>query len=74
MDGYCRDGNAELAFEYLGCVWHGCRVCFQKQTATYENEREDIPKEPLTKHTLAQRYVLYKKKKDVLLSLGFKVI
>lgn len=74
LDGYCEIQNRKIAYEYLGCVWHGCRTCFPKQDATFENEVDSMPREPYTKHTLSQRYAMYKEKKQFLLTSGFEVV
>ena len=54
------------AYEYHGCVFHGCPDCFS-------NNFEDVY-HPLTKQSLAELYPLTIKKKAYLTNLGMQYI
>ena len=63
---YKLDGcSGSIAFEYNGCVWHGCPYCY----TDLDNIRH-----PYNGQTLAQRYALTIEKKVHLESLGYKVV
>ena len=63
---YKLDGCSEnIAFEYNGCVWHGCPICYTDLEET---------RHPYNNQTLAQRYALTVEKKVHLESLGYKVV
>ena len=63
---YKLDGvSGNLAFEYNGCVWHGCNKCYPDS---------DNVKHPYNKQTLAQRFAITMEKKAQLEALGFTVI
>ena len=61
LDG-CSD---KIAFEYNGCVWHGCSTCFVDLEGT---------KHPYNGQSLAQRLALTLEKKTHLKSLGYTVV
>ena len=64
LDGYCRETNT--AYEYHGCIFHGCPVCFSdSREETYH---------PLTHQSLNELYALTLKKKAHLENLGMKYI
>lgn len=48
LDGYCEKSNT--AFEFHGCLWHGCPQC-------YPNRRQQT-KLPRTKQSLEELYTL----------------
>ena len=64
LDGYSKETNT--AFEYHGCVTHGCPDCFL-------DNREDTY-HPLTKQSLTELYPLTMKKKAYLENLGMKYV
>ena len=64
LDGYCEETNT--VYEYHGCVFHGCPVCFS-------DNREDTY-HPLTKQSLSELYALTMKKKTYLQNLGMKYV
>ena len=53
LNGYCEETNT--AYEYHGCVFHGCPECFS-------DNREDTY-HPLIKQSLKEFYALTLKKK-----------
>ena len=64
LDGYCEETHT--AYEYHGCVFHGCPVCFpDKREDTYH---------PLTNQSLNELYALTLKKKAYLEQLGMKYV
>ena len=64
LDSYCEETNT--VYEYHGCVFHGCPVCFS-------DNREDTY-HPLTKQSLSALYALTMKKKTYLQNLGMKYV
>ena len=64
LDGYCAETHT--AYEYHGCVFHGCHVCFP-------DSREDTY-HPLTNQSLNELYALTMKKKAHLETLGMKYV
>ncbi|VDI47708.1 Hypothetical predicted protein [Mytilus galloprovincialis] len=61
-DGYCQKTNT--VYEFLGCCFHGCRVC-------YPNNRAET-KHPLTKQSMEELYVVTKKRESAIRDLGYK--
>ena len=64
LDGYSYETNT--AFEYQGCVYHGCPRCFPE-------DREET-KHPLTQQSMSELYALTMKKKSYIESLGMKYV
>ena len=64
LDGYCKETNT--AFEYHGCVTHGCPDCF--------SDNGEDTYHPLTKQSLTELYALTMKKKAYLENLGMKYV
>ena len=64
LDGYAYETNT--AFEYQGCVYHGCPRCFPE-------DREET-KHPLTQQSMSELYALTMKKKSYIESLGMKYL
>ena len=64
LDGYCAETNT--AYEYNGCVFHGCSECFSQ-------DRQET-RHPLTNQSLEELYALTMKKKAHLESLGMKYV
>ncbi len=64
LDGYCEETNT--AYEYHGCLFHGCRKCFS-------DNREDT-RHPLTSQSLDELYALTLKKKAYIERLGMKYV
>ena len=62
LDSYCEEINT--VYEYHGCVFHGCPVCFS------DNHKDRY--HPLTKQSLSELYALTMKKKAYLENLGMK--
>ena len=64
LDGYCEETNT--VYEYHGCVFHGCPVCFP-------DNRQDTHHQ-LTKQSLSELHALTMKKKAYLENLGMKYV
>ena len=64
LDGYSYETNT--AFEYQGCVYHGCPRCFPEDT--------EETKHPLTQQSMSELYALTMKKKSYIESLGMKYV
>ena len=64
LDGYCEETNT--AYEYHGCIFHGCPDCFQ-------DNREET-RHPLTHQSLDELYALTLKKKAYIEQLGMKYV
>ena len=64
LDGYSKETNT--AFEYHGCVTHGCPDYF------WDNREETY--HPLTKQSLTELYTLTMKKKAYLENLRMKYV
>jgi hypothetical protein len=64
LDGYCEETNT--AYEYNGCIFHGCPECFP--------DNRDGKCNPLTKQSMNELYALTLKKKTYLKSLGMKYV
>ncbi|KAM3921576.1 uncharacterized protein RB166_010983 [Leptodactylus fuscus] len=62
LDGYANVDGQETAFEFQGCFYHGCRVC-------YNDEDENS----VTDTTFGQLYYNTQRKRRYLHSCGFKV-
>ena len=60
LDRYCEEKN--MVYEYHGCVFHGCPVCFP-------DNRQDRY-HPLTKQSLSELHALTRKKEASLENLG----
>ena len=63
LDGHCETINT--AFEYHGCVFHGCPACF------FSVDREET-KHPFTDQSMLELYALTMKKKAYIEGLGMK--
>ncbi len=64
LDGYC--SKTKTAFEYQGCIWHGCRTCFpHDRSSTIQ---------PRTKQSMEEMYALTCRKRQVLKSKGYKIV
>ncbi|XP_041349362.1 uncharacterized protein LOC121368687 [Gigantopelta aegis] len=64
LDGYCATTNT--AFEFHGCLWHGCRHCFPHERSTTTH--------PRTNQSIEELYALTCRKREVLKVKGYKVI
>ena len=64
LDGYAYETNT--AFEYQGCIYHGCPRCFPE-------DREET-KHPMTQQSMSKLYTLTMKKKSYIESLGMKYV
>ena len=64
LDGYCEATNT--AYEYHGCVFHGCDVCFP-------TDREST-KHPCTGQSMSELYAVTLKKKTYIERLGMKYV
>ena len=64
LDGFCHVTNT--AFEYHGCLFHGCLTCLP-------SDREET-KHPLTQQPMSELYALTLKKKNYIESLGMKYV
>lgn len=62
LDGYCKETNT--AYEFHGCLWHGCRHCYP--------DRRQQTKVPRTKQSLEELHTLTLKKERYLKSQGMK--
>ena len=60
LDGFCQETNT--AYEFHGCVFHGCPRCFQE-------DREET-KHPLTRQSMSELYALTMKKKSYIEEKG----
>ena len=63
VDGY--DEEEDEAFEYHGCFWHGCPVCYPRDRTTTKN--------PVTGQSMSELYFLTQKKEAYLRSCGLKL-
>ena len=63
VDGYDADGDE--AFEYHGCFWHGCPVCYPDDRTRTKN--------PVTGQSMSELHFLTQKKEAYLRSCGLKV-
>ncbi|XP_041376688.1 uncharacterized protein LOC121389144 [Gigantopelta aegis] len=64
LDGFCAKTNT--AFEFHGCLWHGCRHCFP-------HERSNTIR-PRTNQSIEELYALSCRKREELKVKGYKVI
>ncbi|CAC5376469.1 unnamed protein product [Mytilus coruscus] len=65
LDGYHTDGSTtRTAFEFMGCVYHGCPECFPNDRTTVRH--------PVTKHSMSELYYATKKKENDLKKLGYR--
>ena len=70
LDGYYRDESTgkEIAFEYMGCVFHGCVKCFPQR------DLDTVVRHPHTGQLLSEMYELTKSRLKYLKEeLGFEV-
>ena len=63
LDGYAEVDGKKMCYEFLGCVFHGCKTC-------YPDNRHEI-KHPRTKHNMNELYALTIQKKVDLEKLGY---
>ena len=73
-DGYCEhisaskvSGKSEkkvTIFDFYGCFWHGCKIC-------YSNQRQQT-KVPRTDQSMEELYTLTLKREQCICSLGFE--
>ena len=61
LDGFCQETNT--AYEFHGCVFHGCPQCFSTET-----------KHPLTQQSMSDLYALTEKKKAYVESQDMKYV
>ena len=71
VDGYAVQTTGDntqrvIAFDFYGCFWHGCRLCFDKQ-------RRQI-KLPRTGQSLEELFTLTRKREQCIKSLGIEHI
>ncbi|CAC5372267.1 unnamed protein product [Mytilus coruscus] len=67
LDGYHTDGSTtRTAFEFMGCVYHGCPECFPNDRTTVRH--------PVTKHSMSELYYATKKKENDLKMLGYRYV
>ena len=64
VDGYCKQTNTVM--EYLGCVWHGCCVCFPHDRRTKKHTR--------TNQSMDELYALAQIKKSKIKRLGYNYV
>ncbi|CAG2254249.1 unnamed protein product [Mytilus edulis] len=64
VDGYCQETNE--VFEFLGCLWHGCKKCFPCERSG--------TKTSLTKQSMDELYVVTKKREKTIRELGYRKI
>lgn len=64
LDGYCPETNT--AYEFHGCYWHGCPICFPTQRQQLKHIR--------TKHSMNELLTMTLKKRDYIQSLGMKYV
>ncbi|XP_041350679.1 uncharacterized protein LOC121369693 [Gigantopelta aegis] len=64
LDGYCPKTNT--AFEFNGCLWHGCRQCFPHKRSTTIH--------PRTKQSIEELYAVTCRKREILKAKGYSVI
>ncbi|XP_041361863.1 uncharacterized protein LOC121377830 [Gigantopelta aegis] len=64
LDGYCVRTNT--AFEFNGCLWHGCKKC-------YPYERSSTI-QPRTNQSIEELHALTIKKRNVLKEKGYKLV
>ena len=62
LDGY--DPTTRTAYEYQGCIFHGCETCFPDRSIQH----------PRTKHPMGVLYVNTLKKKNALLCRGYNYV
>ncbi|CAG2254262.1 unnamed protein product [Mytilus edulis] len=62
VDGYCQETNE--VFEFLGCLWHGCKKCFPCERSG--------TKTSLTKQSMEELYVVTKKREKTIRELGYR--
>ena len=36
VDGFCEETNP--VYEFQGCFWHGCKICFKRDTINTKNQ------------------------------------
>lgn len=63
LDGYCAESNT--AYEFYGCLWHGCRSCFST------NRRNT--KLPRTKESVEELFAKTLKKQEHIKSIGMNL-
>jgi len=61
-DGY--DVKTKTVYEFLGCVFHGCKTCYQDDRSTTTH--------PTTDQSLEELYVVTKKREEEIKRLGYK--
>lgn len=59
VDGFYPDNN--VVFEFHGCLWHGCPVCYSPEDAN-----------PITKKSMKDLYARTKQKEELLDRVGFE--
>ncbi|XP_041361018.1 uncharacterized protein LOC121377177 [Gigantopelta aegis] len=64
LDGFCAKTNT--AFEFHGCLWHGCRHCFPHERSNTIH--------PRTSQSIEELYALTCRKREELKLKGYKVI
>ena len=64
LDGYCQASNT--AYEYMGCLWHGCPKCFPLERKKTKSAR--------TGQSMDELYALTTKKRQELKDLGFRYV
>jgi len=64
LDGFCESTNT--AYEFHGCVFHGCPVC-------YPHDRDQV-KQPRTNQSMEELHALTLRKKNHIESLGMNYI
>ncbi|XP_041366927.1 uncharacterized protein LOC121381654 [Gigantopelta aegis] len=64
LDGFCAKTNT--AFEFHGCLWHGCRHCFPHERSNTIH--------PRTNQSIEELYALTCRKREELKLKGYKVI
>ena len=53
LDGYCAETNT--AYEFHGCYWHGCPICFPIQRRQLKHARTDQSMDELLALTIKKR-------------------
>ena len=79
VDGFSKstDGCSQgLIYEYLGCLYHGCELCFNYNTPEHLSDSvlERYPLHPHSKLSMLELNRLTKQRGKYLRSLGYEVI
>ena len=80
LDGFHQDPDTgkKTAFEFYGCLWHGCQTCFLEKR-TSEPYNKDYPKfthlkHPHTGQSMSELYAITKERETYLKSRGYTLV